>query len=246
LATKWQWRCGHLFFDAIGQQTAVKNADTGQIYHQIDQRNANGQITSQQFANGTSESVEYHPTLGTVTDINLTGAHAQHSLNLTYDIGGYIDSRSLTYGPTSQHSDTQESYNYDSLNRLIYRGMTILTQGDMPTSFTISQSFPYDGFGNLVSKSGIGLYRYDDQNRLSHIDGFYKNDQRQFSAIDYDNNGNLTFDGNRHFVYSSFDKVVQLADPTNSSQFEYGIGHSRFYRQDMTSSNTRHTAYLGH
>ena len=149
--------------------------------------------------------------------------------------------RSHLFGPHSQNANTTETYSYDSINRLTNRAVTITAQGNLPSGYTMTQSYAYDGFGNFTSKSGVGNYSYNANKQLTGISG-----TKSYSfSNQYDSNGNILYDGSRSISYTSFDKPNQLSNSTASTAFEYGMGHSRYYRYDNRSDGQTHTAYLG-
>ncbi|MCJ8271521.1 MAG: hypothetical protein MJK04_19245, partial [Psychrosphaera sp.] len=227
-----------------GYAYKLVNDNDGRVYQHITAVNASGQTTGVSYANGTSAVVGYFDETGLIESNTLSKGAILHDLDYTYDANNNLKTRDHTFGVLSQNARTSESYTYDDLNRLIDRTVTL------PTAYSMNEAYRFDGFGNFSSKQGNKFYKYDINKRLT---GIYSNagfTGAKLYDFEYDNNGNVTFDGSRNISYSSFDKPIQLSKGNyTATEFIYGMGHSRYYRHDKRVVNgaevNTHTAYLG-
>ena len=232
-----------------GYSYKLINADTNTIYQHITAMNAAGQVTGVTYANGTTEVAGFDGQTGLPSSHSVSNGSTLHSLGYGYDTNGNLTSRSHAFGSLSQNANYSEIYGYDELNRLTDRTVSVASQGNLPGSYTMNESYDYDGFGNFTSKDNTGYYEYDDNKRLT---GIYSDPGFTSAALydfDYDNNGNIVSDGDRGIMYASFNKAVLINKGSASTAFTYGMGHKRYYRHDQRLSagalvNT-HTAYIG-
>ena len=131
------------------------------------------------------------------------------------------------------------TYAYDSLNRLIGASGA----GDPQGSW--SQTFSYDGFGNLLSKIGNNA-----PNVTSYTVNAATNRITSNGAV-YDANGNMTANGSPGQVTSfGYDEANRLSgvtppgNPTNNSQatYAYDAANQRVFALIPTTVNSVYTA----
>ena len=236
-------------YNAQGFVTSLIDHHHGKVYQQLTGQNAHGQTTSISYGNGSHESFAYDPQTHLVTEQYLTASNVSHQLDYGYYLDGQLSSRSISFGALSAHSASAESFSYDGLNRLVYRGVSLNPQGTMPDGFNINQSYPFDDFGNMISQSTVGLYQYDTQGRLVTVQGYTKANQPQFAQASYDLNGNLLDDGVRSFQYTSYNQVHTISkvgenNQLDSVQFVYGINQQRYARLQQVAGQTTNRIYL--
>ncbi|MEE1611403.1 FG-GAP-like repeat-containing protein [Microvirga sp. CF3016] len=175
--------------------------------------------------NGGTARRTYHPQRGWLT--SLTGP----GLDLTYnrDAAGRITS---IQSPNAAENSIFE-YN----------------PADWLTSSTLGgnrQGFAYDMAGNLVAKTGPASMAATFPSAGSarpHAPATV-NGQRQ----DYDNNGNLLWDGRRSFTWDGLNRPERIVTATSTVTFVYGPDGARLtktVRDDPTDPVGRTTLYLG-
>jgi RHS repeat-associated protein len=227
-----------------GYAYKLVNDNDGRVYRHITAVNANGQTTGVSYANGTSEVADYFDDSGLIKSNTLSKGSILHDLNYTYDASSNLKTRDHTFGVLSQNANTSETYAYDGLNRLTDRTVTL------PSTYSMTEAYRFGGLGNFTSKQGNKFYQYNTNKRLTSIYSNAGLTGAKLYDFEYDNNGNVTFDGSRNISYSSFDKPIQLTKGSyTATEFIYGMGHSRYYRHDKRVDNgaevDTHTAYLG-
>jgi len=233
-------------YNSYGYLTRLVNARTERVYQDIKAMNARGQTTEVDYANGTTETMAYYGSTGSVKSHNVTkGSTSHHYLQYKYESNGNLAYRRHEFGNLASSADYEVDYKYDELNRLDERNVTVQTQGDAPSTFTVTQTYGYDGFGNFTHKGNTSnTYIYGTNKRLNSA-----NVNSQLYSFDYDDNGNITNDGRRSLVYGSFDKVTQIIQGNTITNFTYGMGHKRFSRHDTRQNGddtvNTYTAYLG-
>lgn len=134
--------------------------------YQILAVNAQGQITQYKTGNNVTTTVAVDPQTSRVTGLSATmnGQATGNVINHTYsyDAVGNL----LTRYDTTPGVGTQESFSYDSLNRLTTA--SILGGSVSPPTTT---EVMYDQRGNIAYKSDVGRYWYDSArpNRMTNV-----------------------------------------------------------------------------
>ncbi|WP_125781906.1 toxin TcdB middle/N-terminal domain-containing protein [Pseudoalteromonas rubra] len=220
--------------------------------------NHRNQVTSETYA-GQTLSYGYDDYTGlnnglTASGIQ-TGRDGAQGFSAAYHYNGFGQLSTRTF--TSLYSkNSEETFTYDGLNRL----------STATTKFgTVSQSYHYcyDALGNMLKKrsdtacsTGTNRFEYGSSARTNGNAGPHalRLDNKTGKTYHYDNNGNMTSDGERTLRYSGFDKVTQI-QKNNALRvdFSYGAGLSRYYRKDTYLSGAdeakgrvnRETYYLG-
>ena len=240
-------------YNSSGYLYEVRNNSSNALIKRIDNINARNQVTQQTYGNGVTTSKGYNSISGHLTSINTTksGVLKQY-IDVEYDLAGNVTSRESRYG-TSYGTGSKyiESYNYDDLNRLTSRTISV-TAGStsLPSAFKTTQSYNYDNWGNFSYKSGAGYYKYDNS-KVHKLLGIYSNSNHTGTlySFSYDNNGNITNDGNRSFTYASFDKPTLISKSGASSTMWYGVDRELYYKEDSylegSKSVTYKTTYVG-
>jgi RHS repeat-associated protein len=178
--------------------------------------NVNGQLTSKSFS---SDAVSCHvPT-------SLSGG-------FTYTYSATENNGQITQVNDAMSGETIV-YNYDSLKRLIAAGAAP-NVGSTPTAWT--QTFQYDGFGNLTAKvlngttSSIGVTAAT--NRLS--------------GSSYDLNGNMLTGMGATLTYDEANRVASATPISGGTEYYgYGPDNRRVYRLTATGGEA-FTFYGGH
>jgi RHS repeat-associated protein len=158
-----------------------------------------------------------------------------------------------------------ETYVYDDLNRLES------AEQSHGSGANNTYNYRYDSVGNFkyksdFSSSSTSAYLYGNSarsaggnagpNAVRRVTLANNQGYRHYS---YDNNGNLLNDGNRAFLYNSFNKPTQITtsggrklgayDSVNSAasslSFFYGADQMRYKQVKQKSGNTTTTYYIG-
>ena len=159
--------------------------------------NALGQALLVNRANGTATNYGYSATRGWLTCINTTDAVGTNIQNLVYA----RDAHGRITGVTSRQAGESWSYGYDDLDRLLSANNGTTTPGAQPCdpgsgTLATSQTFTYDGVGNILTNSLVGSYNYPGQvtqpgpgfgRLLPHTMA-----SAGASSFGYDANGNMT------------------------------------------------------
>jgi RHS repeat-associated protein len=227
-------------YNDYGYLQSVTDWNTGTAVYSVQGMDARGNVTSATYGNGTVTSWIYDQGSGLLTDqttTNVLGVTLQ-SLAYTWDALGNQTSRwdrGIQNPSTNTYKNLQQSFCYDSLNRLIKTN-----QGSLNGSCTGTQDQQYDDFGNIVSKNNVGAYTYNpaSPHQLQATgDGV---------AYTYDTAGNLTSDtSGRTLYYTAFDKVSAITKGTNQITFTYGPDRNVYKRVDTASSGTTTTYTIG-
>ncbi|MEC4738043.1 FG-GAP-like repeat-containing protein, partial [Shewanella sp. E94] len=140
-----------------------KDKTTGLVYQTVSNMNARGQVTEVNYGNGAQESTSYQSDTGWIDTIQLNKGGLLHQLAYRFDEMGNLDWRQ--HQLTSAPATFAENYTYDDLYRLYDRTITVSSGGStLPVDFKSTQNIRYDDWGNIVSKTGTGHYRYDATN----------------------------------------------------------------------------------
>lgn len=132
-----------------------------------------------------------------------------------------------------------EVFSYDALSRLT--GSTL--NGATNFSATYTNSSGSDQAGNILSRSDVGSYSYNDPNHPHGVTsaGAY--------TYTYDANGNAISRNGLSQKFASYNLPTFLQVTTNggtySSQFSYGPSHQRYQQTAQYSNGTEVTSYAG-
>jgi len=157
-----------------------------------------GNVVSIKRNNGSYTSLTYDDAnrLKAVKNYNANG-ELQEKYEYSYDANSNITSVVTNNGTIS--------YQYDELNQL--------TQETLLDGTTIS--YEYDSVGNrtkkIVTVGGNPTttnYTYNDGNELVSVNG---------QAYTYDQNGNLTNNGNKTFIYNAENMLIEVKDSSNQT-----------------------------
>ena len=174
--------------------------------------NVNGQLTSMNWSNGN--------TIGQPSNYGnfggLTGG-------LQYAYAAGANNGQIT-GVTDSLSGETIAYQYDALKRLT-SATSVPTSGSSVSGWT--QSFSFDGFGNLTGKTLNGTTTSIAVNGATN----------QLSSAGYDANGNMTSGAGVSLTYDEANRVA-WASPTSGGTEYYGYApdNKRIYRRTATGT----------
>ncbi|BFM12486.1 hypothetical protein R50072_26390 [Simiduia litorea] len=147
------------------------NLQSGLAFQTIVDMDARGNATQVNYGNGTEEVRDHKADTGWLKSITLQRSTLLHKLEYQFDSVGNLEWRK--HNLSIAQASWTEDFLYDDLYRLEDRVITVGLDGlsAMPASFKANQTFSYDDWGNIKSKSGTGNYQYDTVNpyRLINI-----------------------------------------------------------------------------
>lgn len=135
-------------YDALGHLRKVTDSDTKELYQQIAEVNASGQVTLAMQAHGVMTTRQFDPVYGKLLDIRAEGK-GKELFNQAYS---YDAMRNLI-SRKDNLSGLAESFQYDNFNRLV----------ESTSSRFGKESFRYRVNGNIHSRVKDGkerLYSY--------------------------------------------------------------------------------------
>ncbi|RYV04074.1 hypothetical protein SOPP22_01340 [Shewanella sp. OPT22] len=231
---------------------------SGRILRNINAMDVFGNITDQNFANGTQEIKQFDEKTGRIDTIDLkrSGSFIHQLSYGQFDEKGNVTSRTHSYfNAGTLRLGFNESFEYDDLNRLAVRRLDIGKGALTPYgSDGYVERYSYDGFGNIKSRQYDGVshkhadYNYVNSGSVNRLDSAVV-DGKSYSKFHYDDNGNTTSDGSRTFTYNGFDKANRISQGSAYTEYQYNHNRSVFnrvdYRQDENIWKRYVTHYIG-
>ena len=229
------------YHPTLGILQRVINPTSNLEFWRVDSTNANGQVVNSTLGGQlVSVTNEYSPETGMINGIravsSLWGTQYQ-DMSYSWDSIGNLESFDDV-----KHS-VSETYVYDSVNRLT----DVLSTGG-------NSSVDYDILGNIINKSGVGSYSYQDialpsecgtgasspgPHAVRRITGPKTN------FFCYDRNGNIVKDSDRIIEYTGYNKPSSIKRGSTEVYFEYGPDRKRFKRVDKKNSQITTSYYIG-
>ena len=229
-------------YNDIGFRYEVKNTSNNKTYYKVNEVDAYGNILEESFGNGVTTKREYDPETNRIGKIQSYGPLALtadpdiQDLDFDFDKIGNLRERE-----DSLQGMSETAY-YDDLNRL---KSTTLNMGVENTTTSVM----YNAFGNIMSKTGVGTYRYGQSvcgnsnagpHAVTSISGTKK------ATYCYDRNGNMLSGDGRTIKYASFDKPIYISKGGKSTELFYNANRTLYKRiVDMGNSFTATHIYSG-
>jgi RHS repeat-associated protein len=223
-------------YDAMGRPASLTNklngvdAGLGDATAQYDYA---GRMTTLSYTTGTSTN----PSVTQSLTYNVSGQLASLSGSFNGQPGGiqYVYSATQNNGQITQAIDTFSgetiSYQYDALKRLI-SASAAPTAGSSPAPWT--QTFQYDGFGNLTSKALNGTATPVAVNAATN--------RLTYGA--YDANGNMTGGVGATLVYDAGNRLTGVYPSGGGAmQYRYDPGNKLIYKSSGGITNESFTFY---
>ena len=197
----------------------IRSADSSLVY-QVNDMNAEDQITEEEFGSGLITQRTYDPETSLVTAIQtFDGANPTvQDMAFTFDEIGNLTKRQDFI------EDRREVFTYDNRNRLTNTALRI----DSTVTTLGSTNYSYNPAGNLVTKSDIGSLSYGQNGYGPHAVTTANG-----NTYDYDANGSLEFvkvsgTTTRTIAWSSFNKPTSMLNANGEgSLFVYGHDRKR-------------------
>jgi len=188
--------------------------------------NAN-QLIAKTMANGVTTSYQYD-FANRLSNISTAGGTIQNS-NFNYD-----NERQKTSINRLNDPARSEQFSYDNGRRLTnYKRGAI---GGVPV---VENTYNYDALGNRTSASLNGTNTTYTSNNLNQLTS--SNNGTQNINFTYDNNGNLTYDGQFYKFYDPEKKLLKdSASPSQVYVYHYDALNRRF-RKNLNGTNRYYT-----
>lgn len=199
----------------------LKNS-AGYIYYwQAKEADAEGRITRELLGNGLSNVYNYDPTNGLLlnSQTGFAGFNKIRDLKYQYNLINSVTKR------IDLVNDAEESFKYDSLDRLLESKTTSKVNGQ---SISQAKKYTYDTLGNITSKTGQGSYTYGSRPHAVTKVGN--------TTYTYDNNGNMLTGAGRILTWSAFNKPTKVVKDGKTVAFKYDANQSRYERKDSNGT----------
>ncbi len=216
----------------ISKLKEAREGVSGTVYQHIQAMDARGNVTVMHLGNGVDAYASYEQASGRLIELSAFDASGVELMEVDYlfDVLGNLKKRhDLSIG-----TNLKEVFAYDALNRLKNVGLSVNAGASVQTL-----SLNYDASGSITYKSDVGSYLYSGSrpHAVSSAGGI---------SYSYDANGNQVSGDGRTITYTLFDKPDSITRGTNKVSFSYGIGNSRYQRQDYEGTVLqKSTFYLG-
>ncbi|MGH8678571.1 MAG: RHS repeat domain-containing protein [Burkholderiales bacterium] len=148
-----------------------------------------------------------------------------------WDLAGNLLSRQ----DLGQNPQVRERFSYDGLNRL--------TQTTLNGAQTLAMSYSQDG--NILSKSDVGNYSYNQSGPRPHGVTGIAGGPRGAMSFAYDANGNMSSRNGAAITWTSFNLPRQVAAGGDYARFTYGPGRARVKQDLKTGATTKTIHYVG-
>lgn len=188
--------------------------------------NAN-QLIAKTMANGVTTSYQYD-FANRLSNISTAGGTIQNS-NFNYD-----NERQKTSINRLNDPARSEQFSYDNGRRLTNYKRGVI--GGFPV---VENNYNYDALGNRTSASLNGTNTTYTSNNLNQLTS--SNNGTQNINFTYDNNGNLTYDGQFYKFYDPEKKLLKdSASPSQVYVYHYDALNRRF-RKNLNGTNRYYT-----
>jgi RHS repeat-associated protein len=229
-----------------GMETMCNTSDcSDEQYYYVDPNSGYsvyGSLLEETYGNGVTGSYEYYPNSHRLYQATIAKDGTNYSQRqYDYDVYANITklNDTLNSSATSSGNGGFTTIAYDELNRLTSY------QSEDSTS---AQTYTYDPNGNMLTNSkeyGSSIYNYSTSipHAVSSIGS---------TSFSYDNNGNMTDDGDRTMVYNAQNKLTKVTLNTSGMIVGYDYDYTgarvskKVTREDAYThvvENTTH--YLG-
>ena len=169
-------------------RTSTVSSSSGQNPVTATSYNLASQVTGVTFGSGDSDSYQFDPNTGRMTQYQYKMGTLTDTGVLGWNANGSLGSLAITDQINSANSQTC-SYTHDDLSRV----------ANVNCGSAWGQTFTYDPFGNLT-KSGSSAW----------MPGYNNNNRFTLAGTSYDSNGNLTNDATNTYAYDVNGNVITL------------------------------------
>ena len=236
-----------------GFPTGEYDPGTSAPYRYVQSRDAFGQITNELFGNGLVGDYEYSPSEGVA--LSLTVRDASNASTRQLFRYAYDDPRTLLTKRTNVLRQVQESFAYDSLQRITLSDrrwwMGAANYDPQYETDRAMIEYDYDKLGNITRKSDYGaqyIYGSSARNLPSnagpHAIRQYLNLKTGVVAdFQYDDAGNMIHGDGRSIVYNAYNQPIDISQNSDRVSYAYGPGGERYRRVDIANNTIVATTY---
>ena len=203
-------------YDVRGRLTAINEGGNPVVLMEY---NANNRLSQRTYNNGDVTNYSYDAA-GRLTKIKNLNSQLS-TLNYIYDNGGNMLAKI-----DSINGNRSEQYQYDALHRLIDFRKGLSVAGQIPNPVRHVQ-YALDALGNRTTVTDNGTttqYSHNNMNAYTAISGAIN------STPQYDNNGNMTADGNHSYQYNYNNRLIAV-DNGNTTTYQYDALNRRVYKK---------------
>lgn len=205
----------------------IRNKATGALYWRAKEMDAEGRMREQLYGNQIVSNAVYNEANGAIKEQYAGAGKGVQNLVYDFDKIGNLQSRS------DSNQNLSETFLYDGLNRLTTATVNSGSAG------LVTQSYAYDGIGNIKQRSGVGTYSYLETSNKPHAVSVITLEAGGKRYYTYDVAGNLVTElqtsaagatiaaKGRTVSYTSFNMPLTIATPSASMTFVYGPQHQR-------------------
>ena len=223
-------------YDTMGRPASLTDQVDNTHWVSSAQYDFAGRMTSLSYLTGNgsgspsaaSETRTYNAATGQLASLSWSAAGVSGGIQYAY-------SATQNNGQITQATDTVSGetivYQYDALKRLTSAGSTPIN-GSTPTAWT--QTFQYDGFGNLTAKVLNGTTNSIPVNAPTN----------QLTNANYDANGNMTSGVGATLTYDEANRMITAQEVSGGKEYYgYDAANKRVYR--VTSSRQEQITFYG-
>lgn len=244
-------------YNTLGFPVELRKASNDDLYYALIDQDAYGNVTKEQYGNGVTTLRDFDPRSNRLNSIvsykllDLSGPSIQN-LDLKFDVVGNLTTR------TDHLQGLHETFGYDGLNRLtdMYLTMTDMSLATPVTHPVEHTSVTYDALGNILTKSGVGAYKYGGHQSCAGSTsvqaGPHAVTQISGGSIGlknaeycYDANGNMVAGDDRRIDYTYFDKPEFIQKGSFTTALEHDADRNRYSRIDDNDGVLTTYTYLG-
>jgi RHS repeat-associated protein len=227
-------------YNENGYLRKVQMADGSKVFWEAEEVNARGQTVTDTLGNGLSTTRLYDETTGWLDTLVTLDAQNDAVQHMTY---GYLANGSLNRRTDMRQGGLEETFGYDSLNRLtsahIAGGTANYTDKD----------YQYDILGNITSKTGVGYYKYGAECSTGAgphaVCEIRDGGGTLLKSYSYNGNGSVIDSAGRDVDYTGFNKPSRFTEGSTQVSFAYGADLNRVFQEVDAAAKHTLTYYIG-
>ncbi|MCH2558274.1 MAG: hypothetical protein MK005_13350 [Alcanivorax sp.] len=230
-------------YNARGFVTGLSEVGTQTSFWQVVSQNARGDVTERLLSGALINQVMgYDSATGVMTQVRAKAALASGSgwniQNESYVYAANGNMRQRAQAILAINQDLEETFSYDSLDRLVMADVANLNDANL----SFSQTVQYDVAGNITERNDVGVYQYGES--CVHQQTSYQPGPQAVTSVQgqrnqqycYDAAGNMVKGGGRDISYTAFNKPTSITSEDAQIAFVYGPNQNMIKRITDTSS----------
>ncbi|MBM7335095.1 MAG: RHS repeat-associated core domain-containing protein [Alcanivorax sp.] len=230
-------------YNARGFVTGLSEVGTQTSFWQVVSQNARGDVTERLLSGALINQVMgYDSAAGVMTQVRAKAALASGSgwniQNESYVYAANGNMRQRAQAILAINQDLEETFSYDSLDRLVMADVANLNDANL----SFSQTAQYDVAGNITERNDVGVYQYGEG--CVHEQTSYQPGPQAVTSVQgqrnqqycYDAAGNMVKGGGRDISYTAFNKPISITSDDAEIAFVYGPDQNMIKRTTDTNS----------